>query len=270
MPSGCQGPRSAEGQSRLRWSRPGPRPCPLQLRLVIASARPRLSPNMRAKNLAPAVLSRAGTMVWLSVIVIAVPRCEQGEMCASTAPLSTEVRRAGSHAAGLVAGQPVGCGERTVRANTSVRPAGCLGRCTRKYLSRKPPSRAGSAPPQLTHIRSAAADGASTPTTLYFAPQLGQLNGVGLRWGMSRLCRSSTPSRRAASTFGDLSYRHRAEPARQIHRLDHDARRRQRGRCGDPTCYLDQVQIAFRDCPDPRTAPALQIAGRMSAARSAR
>jgi hypothetical protein len=100
---------------------------------------------------------------------------------------------------GLVAGQPVGCGERTVRANTSVRPAGCLGRCTRKYLSRKPPSRAGSAPPQLTHIRSAAADRASTPTTLYFAPQLGQLNGVGLRWAMSRLCQSSTPSDKPSS-----------------------------------------------------------------------
>ncbi len=75
-----------------------------------------------------------------------------------------------------------------------MRPAGCLGRCTRKYLSRKPASREGSGPPQLTHVRSAVADGASTSTTLYFAPQLGQLNGVGLRCGMCRLCQSSTPS----------------------------------------------------------------------------
>jgi hypothetical protein len=51
---------------------------------------------MRAKNLAPAILSRAGTMVWLSVIVIAVPRCEQEEMCASTAPALNWARRAGT------------------------------------------------------------------------------------------------------------------------------------------------------------------------------
>ena len=43
---------------------------------------------MRAKNLAPAILSRAGTMVWLSVIVIAVPRCEQGKMTASGSVIS--------------------------------------------------------------------------------------------------------------------------------------------------------------------------------------
>jgi hypothetical protein len=49
-----------------------------------------------------------------------------------------------------------------------------LGRFTRRYFSIKPPSRVSRAPPQPRHVTYLSkAAGASTLTTLYFAPQCG-------------------------------------------------------------------------------------------------
>jgi hypothetical protein len=80
---------------------------------------------------------------------------------------------------------------------------------TKKYLSRKPPSRPRSGPPQLRQVISRSVvgpGGASIRTTLYSAPQLGQFaSSAGEVSDMAhRLrseCRKEAPKRRITDVF---------------------------------------------------------------------
>ena len=94
----------------------------------------------------------------------------------------------------VVAGQDVRCRPRSVRAEW--RPLGWRAlrflerRSTKRYLSKKRPSRPFSGPPHAIQVssRSIVSGPASSRTRRYSAPQFGHLNGVGRCSVIAAMC----------------------------------------------------------------------------------